>query len=364
MNKADIKIFHLYILMSLLFIVLTTNYLSLNDIIFLANQTDVISYSEIAKIAPTLPLKSEIIIQHVAQRFFVPYFVGSIANFLKIDFFLVFQIFTFVLILFYIFLIYKIVIKLNFNLRISILFFTLLFFNPYIVRSHIFNPVQAHDMLFFCLGLIFAFSLYYNKFLINLSVTLISIYLRQSSIALFIGSSFFLIKKKKIILFLLLFFLYFISLFLITKIGEKISKDTFPFNLAYGILYYDFSQVNKLFKFILLGLMPFLPLGVIVFGSINKKIEVSNIAILLFVCAMLIGQPFLGGPDNTVNNVGRIANLSYPILTFISFKIWNFDKITKKDSLFYIFILGMFFWSLHPTYSIFKFFEFLRFYNF
>ena len=53
MNKADIKIFHLFTLISFLFIVLTTNYLSLNDIIFLANQTDVISYSEIAKIAPS-----------------------------------------------------------------------------------------------------------------------------------------------------------------------------------------------------------------------------------------------------------------------------------------------------------------------
>ena len=150
-----------------------------------------ISYSEIAKIAPTLPLQSEIIIQHVAQRFLIPYLAGSIASIFNIDFFSIFQIFTFLLVIFYIFIIYKIVIKLNFNLRISILFFTLLFFNPYIVRSHIFNPVQAHDMLFFCLGLIFAFSLYYNKFLINLLTTLISIYLRQSSIALFIGSSFF-----------------------------------------------------------------------------------------------------------------------------------------------------------------------------
>ena len=79
---------------------------------------------------------------------------------------------------------------------------------------------------------------------------------------------------------------------------------------------------------------------------------------------MLIGQPILGGPDNTVNNVGRIANLSYPILTFVCFKIWNFEKFIKKDLMFYSFITGMFFWSLHPTYSIFKIFGFLRFYNF
>ncbi len=364
MNKSDIKIYHLYTCFSFLFIVLTTNYLSLNDIIFLANQTDVISYTEIAKIAPALPLKSEIIIQHVAQRFLVPYLVGSIANFFDINFFLIFILFTFILIFLYIFLIYKIITKLNFNLRISILFFTLLFFNPYIVRSHIFNPVQAHDMLFFCLGLIFAFSLYYNKFLVNLFATLISIYLRQSSIALLIGSSLFLIKNKKIILFFLLIFLYFISLFFLTEMGQKISKNSFPFNLAYGILYYDFSQINKLFRFILLGLMPFLPLGIILFGTVEKNIKFVSSSILLFVCAMLIGQPILGGPDNTVNNVGRIANLSYPILTFVCFKIWNFEKFIKKDLMFYSFITGMFFWSLHPTYSIFKIFGFLRFYNF
>ena len=105
--------------------------------------------------------------------------------------------------------------------------------------------------------------------------------------------------------------------------------------------------------------MPFLPLSIVIFGSINKNFKIYNITILIFfVCAMLIGQPILGGPDNTVNNVGRIANLSYPILTFVCFKVWNFENFIKKDLLFYIFILGMFFghYTLHTLFL--KFLDF------
>ena len=49
MNKSENKIYYLYIVISFLFIAVTTNYLSLYDIIHVANQADSISYSEIAK---------------------------------------------------------------------------------------------------------------------------------------------------------------------------------------------------------------------------------------------------------------------------------------------------------------------------
>ena len=66
MNKSDKKYYYLFITVSFLFVVLTTNYISLSDIVNVANQTDVISYTEIAKNAPLLKLESDIIIQHVA----------------------------------------------------------------------------------------------------------------------------------------------------------------------------------------------------------------------------------------------------------------------------------------------------------
>ena len=364
MNKSESKIYYLFIAISLIFITTTTNYLSLFDVIYVANQTDVISYIEIAKNAPLLTKEGDIIIQHVAQRFLIPYIVGSVAYFLNIDFYLVFKLFTILNIIFYIVLINLLIKNLNLNLKVSILFFSILFLNPYITRYHLFNLVQAHDMLFFCFGLIFSITIINKNYFINLITTIIAIYLRQTSIALLIGSSIFLLINKKINFFIILIGSFFISLFFIVKIGKQLSSDVFPFNLAYGIIFYDFNQFEKLIKFLLLGIMPFTPLTVVFFGKINKKIKFSSALILFFVCVMIIGQPILGGPDGSVNNVGRIANLCYPILACFCFYVFNFEKFVNKNYLFYTFISALFLWSLHPTFSIFKSFGVFRFYNY
>ena len=213
MNKSETKVYYLYIAISLVFIVATTNYLSLYDIIHVANQTDVISYSEIAKNAPLIKKESDMIIQHVAQRFLIPYIVGSIANLLSIDFFLVFKFFTILFIFFYIFLINLLIKNLNLNLKVSILFFSILFLNPYITRYHLFNPAQAHDMLFFCFGLVFSISIINKNYFINLITTVIALYLRQTSIALLIGSSILLLINRRIKLFILHF--YFCYVFMV-----------------------------------------------------------------------------------------------------------------------------------------------------
>ena len=338
MNKSEKKIYILFSFFSFIFILFTTNYLNLFDIIYVVNQTDSFSYSEIARNAPYINLQSDIIIQHVAQRFFIPYLVGCLANLLNVDFFIIFKIFKFIFISLYLYLIYKFTIDFNFNLKVSILFFSLLSLAPYTIRHHLFNPVQAHDMLFFCIGLIFSYTIIKKKFLTNLFITIFSIYLRQTSIAIFIGSSIMLILNRNIKKLLLLLTLYFLSLFIIIKIGQSISNDNFPINLAYGIINYDFTQIEKLLKFILLAFFPFLPLTVILFGKINKNKEISTSLILFFVCAMMIGQPILGGPDGSVNNVGRIANLCYPIITMFCFYNFNFNKFVSNNYLFYPFI--------------------------
>ena len=364
MNKSETKIYYIFMVIAFGFITLTTDYLSLFDIIYVANQTDVISYSEIAKNAPMLPKENNIIIQHVAQRFLIPYIVGCIAYFFNIDFFVVFQLFTFMFLFFYMFLIYLLIKKLNFNLKVSILFFSILFLNPYIVRYHIFQPVQAHDMLFFSLGLVLSLTIFNKNYFINFLATITAMYLRQTSIALAIGSSIFLLINRKIKLLIILLALFIFSLFITIKTGQHISNNAFPVNLAYGLVFYDFNQFEKLIKFLLLGLMPFTPLFVVFFGKINKNITISSALILLFVCSMMIGQPILGGPDGSTDNVGRIANLCFPILTCLIFYVWNFEKFVEKNYLFYNFILLMFLWSLHPTYSIFKSFGVFRFYNY
>ena len=196
MNKSETKIYYSYILISFVFITFTTVYLSLYDIIYVANQTDVWSYKEIANSAPTLPKENATIIQNVAQRFLIHYLVGSFSSMLKIDLFLTYKVFTFAFIILYICIINFLRKYFALKLRESILFFSLLFLNPYIVRYHIFNAASPHDMLFFCLGLIFAYTIINKNYFTNILITTFSLYLRQTSIALFLGSSIFYNKTK------------------------------------------------------------------------------------------------------------------------------------------------------------------------
>ena len=260
MSKNQIKIYYIYILFCFIFILLTTEYLSLEDIIYVAKQTDVISYTQLAKVAPALPVDSDVIIKHVAQRFLIPYLIGLTSNFLNIELYTTFKIFTFIFIIFYIYIINYIRKKLSFNFLNSILFFSILFLNPYIVRNHLFQPVQAHDILFFSMGLVFAFTIIKRNYFLNILTTIFCVFLRQTSIAMVVASSIFLSLNKKFKNFFVLIIFYTLLFLLIINIGNSISKDVFPIHLTYGLLFYDFSNFDKLFKFFLLPFVAFFPL--------------------------------------------------------------------------------------------------------
>ena len=166
MNSKDTKTFYLYQFFSLTFLLLTTKYLNIHGIINIGGQMDAISYIEISKYFPNLPTENDIILQNAAQRFIIPYAAGLFSNIFMIDLITIFRVLTALFLIFYIFLITFITDKLKLNLRESILLFSLLFLNPYIARYHLFNPIQSHDMLFFCFCMLFAYSVITNKFIL------------------------------------------------------------------------------------------------------------------------------------------------------------------------------------------------------
>ncbi len=361
MTKKEKKIFSIYVLFVLIFLLLTTKYLSLNDIIHIASQWDVISYTEIAKYAPNLPYDNENIMKHISQRFFLPYFAGLISFYTGIQIFLIFKILTFLFILIFVFVIYLCLNKSDLSFENKILFFSLLCLNPYIIRHHIFQPVQAHDMLLFSFAIIVSYLIIFNKNKLILFFSTFPIFLRQSSIALFIGSLLLLIKNKKYFLSLILIIIFFTFFKYITYISNIISTDSFNLRYAYGILFYNFSEIDKLIKFLLLPLVSFFPLIIFIFSKIKKNYDKKTILILLFMCAMMVGQPILAGPDYSGRNVVRIATLCYPILLTLLFYAFNPSYLTSRKYLYYPFIFCLFVWSLHPTFSIINFFSILRF---
>ena len=374
-KKLD-KIYLFYVISVIIFLFLTTKYLDLEELINSAGQMDIISYTEISKFYPSLPNNSEIIVKHIAQRFFIPYFAGLISFHLNLDLFTVYKI---------AFAITFYVNRSDFSLKEKILFFSLLFLNPYIVRHHIFQPVQAHDLIFFLITLTISYLIINKKYNWIIFFGTIPLFLRQTSIALFIGSLIILFINKKYIQAFLCFILFFIIIYVkkkskstyrkkpflkilffiiinyISYVSNIISPQNFNFKYAYGIILYDFSEVERLLRFLALPIISFFPLGIFLFSKKKNGINNKNVLIMLFICLMMIGQPILAGPDGSLRNVVRIATLCYPILVSLLFYKFDITKVLNNNLIFYSFVIGLFLWSFHPTFSIISFFGILRF---
>jgi hypothetical protein len=355
----------IYFFFCTLFIVFTTNYLSEYDLINTFGQKDIEHYYFIAKEAPLLPKNQTNIMAHVSSRFAVPYIAGILSNLSGLDLFNTYKIVNCIFFLFFLYVFYKFLQSTNFSFKGKILFFSLIFLNPYIVRYHVFNPVQTHDLLFFSLSLIFARGLVEKRFMLILLSSLLMIFIRQTSIAFLVGGLIYLIFEKNrnfknIIIFLLLFIVFFK---IVSVIGNSISTTKFDLRYGYGILIYDFAKLKELIKFLLLPLISFFPLIFLMFSGnknkneINKPIALSCLAISI----LMIAQPILGGPDWTQRNVMRITSLSYVTSVFFIFSTFNIDKLFRFKYYSYLFLIGLFAWSLHPLYSVSNFFDFLRF---
>ena len=137
-----------------------------------------------------------------------------------------------------------------------------------------------------------------------------------------------MLKEKKIYNFLVHIILFILSIVLISYFSDFYSSTNFKYNYAYGILNYDFSDISRLFKFLILPLVSFFSLLIVIKAQFNKeKFKNTTNLILFFICLMMIAQPILAGPDGSDRNVVRIATLCYPILVIL----YSIFVILKKS---------------------------------
>ena len=365
MEKNNSKIIFLYTLFCFIFLIVTTNYLTEYELINMAGQKDIEQYYLISEMSPELPKNNKNILAHVSSRFTIPYIAGYIKNIFNIEIFDTYKYLNFFFIALFLIILLNFLSAINFSFKEKIIFISLLCLNPYIIRQHLFQPVQAHDVLFFSLTIIFAKGIIQNKFSLILFSSLLMIFIRQTSIAFFLGGLIFLIfntKKnyKNIVFFIVLL----LSLFkFVSMIGNTISTERFSMSYAYGILSYDLNKYKELIKFLLLPLLSFFPLLILMTARFKeiKSNNIKSIFIFFIVSSLMIAQPILGGPDYTQRNVMRIASLSYVIASLFVFFRFDINRLFKNNYYFIIFLCGLFLWSLHPLYSIFDFFKIIRF---
>lgn len=360
------KLYSFYILWLLLFLLLSNQHYSYDEIISI-NQTDSHSYMAIAVSAPDY--SSEVLPYHKAQRFFLPYLIGIVSKLSDINILYTFKIFNIITILLIIFLHCKIINKLKLSLTSSIIFISVLILNPYLFRYSIAVPTMINDLVFILSIYLFLYTLIINK-----SASIISVFLslisRQNGIFIFLANIIYNFFNLKFKYFKSLNFFYTIIIFIFIFIlannyAEKVSTSNFNFKHAYGIFEWILNSWNFLtfIKWITLPFYSYLPLLTIFafFFKIKKydKNYFKNYMILFFIFFSIIGVSILPGPEITGRNIIRLTSLAFPILIVFLACYGEQKKIFLKINLLTI-IIFLHIWSLHPRYSNIPLFEVMR----
>jgi len=268
----------------ILFYLITTNTYFTFDETLIFGGADGFSYMSISQDAPNIASK-KIMIVH-AERFFFPYLIGIISNFLNVEIFNVYKSLVLIILIILNWYLYRIFLCFKYDYLLILCSLSLVNFNPYITRFYISIPTIINDLIFI-LGLtIIIFHIVRNKEnLYELSVGyLLSFLSRQSSVALIIGYIITLISSKKKILNLketLIGLIIFILSIIIIKYYSQINADLFNIDRSeyysinmriFGIFSQETNLLGKI-KFLTLPLLSFISLIVfyIFFFKIEKK---------------------------------------------------------------------------------------------
>lgn len=365
MNKKEHLYLYLFLIISFILIVFTNIFFNFNSSI-IYGASDGITYMKIAQAAPSIT--SEELIYHKAQRFIIPYFIGTISYFTKIESYTIFRIFAFIFIILNLILFLKIFKHLKIEINQKFYLFSLLIFNPYIIRYFLSLPTLINDLIF-----IFSGTLLILAFLENKKIFVyIAIFLASASRvnAIFFIVSIIITKliyRKKfnfymhdIILVITIFFFTNLINFNHANI-TGIENSFYDLKIRFGLFFSNYSS-KEFLLFIIFPLFNFLPV-ILIPLFFNFKFDFDNfINDQIFFMSVLISLmiyfiAFVAGPIITGKNIIRLINLSYPFTIYIIFKIIDKKKFFISNIKKLIFLSLVILWSLHPTYSTINLFK-------
>ena len=164
-----------------------------------------------------------------------------------------------------------------------------------------------------------------------------------------------------------IFFSFIIILF-IYLLGYLYSSNTLQDETRYDQYYRTLFGIfleNRSFKeLVLFFIWPFLSFGPLILyvflylrpDQIKAKKNVDLNYFILFFSALILLQPILQGLEVSGRNIIRLSNFSFiPLLILAQINSINIKKNILIKNIFFIIIL--FIWSSHPTFSIFSFLE-------
>ena len=358
------------IIFSLFFILFTTENFNLEQSKTFG-ASDGHDYYKIAQDAPQISKGLQFI---KSERFFFPYLIGIISKTFNFDIFSSFKTLSILLSFSLIFLLDRalVIIKCPKNYRLTAIL--LVIFNPYILRYYISLPTLITDLIFLNISLLIVIGLHSSKryYFFGMAIGML---VRQNTLAFLISTYFlytlgyFYSKFKKIFLIndlyivtVIVLVIYFFNFLYASKSETTVAAVDLYFVTIFGIFTTQYN-LNNLSTFFIFPLLSFGP--ILYFFFINRKNIINFLnpvsVFILLSALILILQPLLGGPLITGKNFIRLANYAYPILLVVLPLLLNnnFIFISKTKKYFYFIFLT--FWSMHPTFSTIKIFDFLKF---
>ena len=354
-NNKNINI--LYI--SLFFFFLSNKYFLFSESLHYG-AADGYFYNIIAENFPKFP--REEINFHYAQRFLIPYFIGFLSKIFSISAFLMFRIVTVLLMLCILVLFIKINKRLKIKPEIIFISFSILVLHPYLFRFYLATSTIIID-LFFILSFLGIIKSIIDKNRINLYLFIfIGLISRQTSLAFLIAIIFIFISKKNKFLkfkdFCLILLMSALALIMINRLTSNMFvSDAFPYQAITGIIHYLFFNFNLINFVIFIFFSVFGFFSIMIYYFLFKK-QKSNFLyneiniFILISSIIIILQPVMGGPIVSGKNIIRLTILCLPaILIVTNSQVESKFNLTKK-----IFIIFLFLFSLHPTFSNIKYF--------
>lgn len=366
LNSQSKALFFLSIIVSILYIFLTNNFFNFDQSL-IYGAADGAAYMEITKNFPNV-VENGLAYTH-NQRFLAPYLIGFINSFTNVDFFLIYRYSAIILFFLILYFFYKNLSFLKVDYLEKYFAFSLMIFNPYLLRYYISLPTLINDLIFiFCTQLIIYSFFSRNKLLSHLGVYL-SFFARQTGIFFLITFLFQKIyfKNKSLINLrdIAIFVIIFIIILFLNNYHADIASGGRTFfsdhsGDVYGIIYFFYFNfdLGKLLNFLSFPFLSWTP--IIIFCLIRKfKInkdfkEITSFIIVLSI--LIFSQPILAGPDVAAKNIIRLTNFAYPMVLLFIFCNSSF-RFQNKKIIILLSVPIFLIWSSHPTYSIFDFFN-------
>ena len=187
----------------------------------------------------------------------------------------------------------------------------------------------------------------------------LSIIARQTGIIFLISFLLLKIRYRNKFFFTNLDILKIIIIFLLAFLlnnyhASKVSNASFDYEAVTGMFYFfldnfNFKKIILFFSYILFSYFPLL-----LFILVRQKRNIFNEQLFLFILIsifLIFIQTILAGTDIAGKNIVRLTNLAYLMATVFASIFYDFSKNKYSKNMFYIFLVGCFFSSFHPTYN-------------